>query len=164
MVHKPNILTKNKGFTLIEIIVVMVLLGILAGLITPNFISSLKRGRDSRRRQNLTNLKTVLRAYYNDNQSYPASDDGKIAVGDPAVAIEWGDAFTDGSIEYMEALPEETKDPQYYYELTAGSSGEHYTLEACLEIPGDDDADCTLLADCPADPCCPSGKCFVVSQ
>jgi len=74
-------MTNKRGFTLIELLVVISILGVLAGLIVNNLNDSRARARDARRKQNLNQMKTALRLYYNDYQVYPESDNcgsGKI--------------------------------------------------------------------------------------
>lgn len=64
---------KNKGFSLIELLVVISIIGVLTTVLVMNFVGSRERARDAQTIQNLNSLKNALRMYYNDNQSYPAS-------------------------------------------------------------------------------------------
>lgn len=64
--------TKN-GFTLIELLVVISIIGILTALLLANFVGIRERGRDAKIKNDMNALKTALRLYYNDNQTYPAS-------------------------------------------------------------------------------------------
>jgi prepilin-type N-terminal cleavage/methylation domain-containing protein len=66
--------SKTSGFTLIELLIVMSILSILMAMVGGNYISSLKRGRDVKRKAELGELKTALQLFYQDNQSYPAYD------------------------------------------------------------------------------------------
>ncbi len=61
----------KRGFTLIELLVVISIIGTLTGLIVNNLADSRARARDSRKKSELTQLKTALRLYYNDYQRYP---------------------------------------------------------------------------------------------
>lgn len=67
---------KQRGFTLIELLVVIFILGILATLLISNMQGARQRARDTAKKSELGNLKTALRLYYNDYQSYPAQDLG----------------------------------------------------------------------------------------
>src|SRR3989338_3495686 len=61
----------KKAFTLIELLIVIVLLGVLAALISGNFITSLKKGRDAKRKGDLEQITRALEMYYEDKKSYP---------------------------------------------------------------------------------------------
>ena len=64
---------KNKGFSLIELLVVISIIGILTTVLVMNFMGTRERARDAQKIQNLNSIKNALRMYYNDYQSYPAS-------------------------------------------------------------------------------------------
>lgn len=64
---------KNKlGFSLIELLVVISIIGVLTAVLMINFVGARERSRDAKKIQDLTNLKNSLRMYYNDNQAYPS--------------------------------------------------------------------------------------------
>lgn len=62
---------EHKGFTLIELILSMTLLAVLALMLIGNFSTTLKRGRDAQRKNDLSQLQKALELYYEDNKSYP---------------------------------------------------------------------------------------------
>lgn len=64
----------KSGFTLIELLLAMALLAVLAVLLIGNFNSTLKRGRDSQRKNDLSQLQKALELYYEDNKTYPTFD------------------------------------------------------------------------------------------
>lgn len=71
----------QKGFTLIELIIVFTLIGILVGLALPQFQSGTRRAREAVLKENLYVLRTLINQYYTDKMKYPASlqtlvDDG----------------------------------------------------------------------------------------
>lgn len=61
----------NKGFTLVELLVVISIIGILTTLLMINFVGTREKANDSKKVQDLNSIKNALRMYYNDNQSYP---------------------------------------------------------------------------------------------
>lgn len=144
------------GFTLIELLIVISIIGILAGLLFINFGGVRERGRDAARKNDLRQLKTALRLYYNDYQRYPFSSTGapsyairacnKSAGADPDdpdpanfSVCQWGATFTD-DVQYME-LPQDplnTGDYVYRYEMT--NDGESFNLCALLENTSDSQA------------------------
>ena len=66
------------GFTLLELLVVIAIIALMVGVALPNFVSSRARARDSKKIQEMQQLKTALRLYYNDYGQYPAAATGAI--------------------------------------------------------------------------------------
>src|SRR5690606_15156065 len=111
--------TNQKGFTIIELLVVIVIIGILVALTLPNLFSAQARGRDTDRKNELKNIQQKLETYFNDNGSYPA---------DRATMVT--------ALELTEDEGEDPRGNEYGYTSTDGDT---YTLTADLE--NDDDAD-----------------------
>ena len=63
----------RKGFTLVEIMIVIVIIGILAAIAVPNFISTRDTAHQEACRANLRQLKSAIQMYRIDNGSYPAA-------------------------------------------------------------------------------------------
>ena len=63
---------KKKGFTLIELMIVVAIIGILAAIAIPNFLRFQARSKQSEARQNLGAIYTAYAAYFSDNNAYPA--------------------------------------------------------------------------------------------
>ena len=59
------------GFTLIEMLVVLSIIGLLTAVLVANFMGARDRAEDSQKIQDLNAVKNALRLYYNDNQRYP---------------------------------------------------------------------------------------------
>ena len=129
------------GFTLIEIMVVVVILGILAALIVPKVMSRPDEARIAAARQDVATLAQALKLYKLDNLAYPTTDQGLQAlVNKPAAApipMNWK---TGG---YLERLPKDPWGHDYRY-LNPGLHGEIdiYSLGADGEPGGEgNDAD-----------------------
>ena len=63
----------QKGFTLIELIIVFTLIGILVGLALPQYQTGTRRAREAVLKENLYILRTLINQYYTDKMKYPAS-------------------------------------------------------------------------------------------
>lgn len=68
-------LKSQKGFTIVELLIVIVVIGILAALVLNTFAGVQKRARDTQRQTDLNSLATQLEVYYNDRGSYPTLAD-----------------------------------------------------------------------------------------
>ena len=71
---------RSKGFTLIELMVVIVILGILSAVIAPRIPQFVDKAREGRTKGNLATLRSTLNIYYSDNE-------GVYPVGSPADAL-----------------------------------------------------------------------------
>lgn len=123
----------DQGFTLMELLIVMVILSILVAIATGSYASSSRRGRDNRRKNDLRSVATALEAYFNDKGVYPTGSNG-VMIGCGALDTQpcsWGGEFRDKSNTlYMILIPMDPSASQTYYYV---SSGTNYKLYAKLE-------------------------------
>lgn len=104
-----TVIMKRKGFTLVELILVMALLAILAIMLIGNFNASLKKGRDAQRKNDLSQLQKALEIYYEDNKSYPSFT----SIFNKKLCPN--DICTVGGITYMVKTPSDPTTTKYKY-------------------------------------------------
>lgn len=71
---------KQKGFTLIEVMVVVVILGILAAVVVPNIMDKPSEARVNKAKQDVRALEEALNRYKLDNYDYPSTEQGLDAL------------------------------------------------------------------------------------
>ena len=74
------VILKSRGFTLIEIMVVIVILGILAGLIVPRIMGRPEEARQMKAKIQIESIETALKLYKLDNGFYPGTEQGLQAL------------------------------------------------------------------------------------
>lgn len=132
--------TSNKGFTLIEIMVVVVILGILGALIIPNIMGRTDDARITAAQNDLRSIASALELYRLDNYNYPSTDQGLEAlVSEPSGFPEPVNWNTDG---YLKKLPVDPWQSEYQY-ISPGSEAdfELYSLGADRKEGGDGSAE-----------------------
>lgn len=104
---------KTAGFTLIEVMVVVVILGILAAIIVPKIMSRPEQARIVKVKQDITAIQSALDLYKLDNGVYPTTDQGLQALvsrpSAPPVPRDWK---SDG---YLQDLPMDPWGLAYQY-------------------------------------------------
>ena len=65
----------KKGFTLVEVIIVLTLIGILVAIIVPIYRNSIIRAREAVLKENLFHIRDAISKYYQDKQKYPTALD-----------------------------------------------------------------------------------------
>ena len=118
--------SQQHGFTLIEIMVVVIIIGILAAIVAPNVIGRVDDAQITKANVEISNIENAMKFYRLDNFAYPTTEQGIDALvtkpNDPNVR-NWQ---TGG---YLERLPKDPWGNPYLY-LNPGNNGEIdiYTL------------------------------------
>lgn len=107
---------RQRGFTLLEMMVVVAIIAILAGILIPNFTRARAQAQTAACIGNMKTIATALELYYTDNQSYPAAT---------AAAIE--STFMEKALNgYLSILPRDPAAiPNTYYLLTTVSAADN---------------------------------------
>ena len=126
--------TLQQGFSLIEIMVVVVILGILAALVVPNIMNRPEQARIVKASQDVKSIQNALELYKLDNGFYPSTDQGLDAlVSKPTttpIPQNWN--------QYLQSLPKDPWGNAYHY-LNPGQHGEVdvYTNGSSGQTDGD---------------------------
>ncbi len=129
--------SRMRGFTLIEIMVVVVILGILAAVVVPTIMSRPEEARVVKAKQDIRALEGALSLYKLDNYTYPSTDQGLEAlVKKPSGTPEPKNYRPEG---YIKKLPTDPWQEPYQY-LNPGAHGDVdiYSLGPDQQ-PSDDD-------------------------
>ncbi len=112
-----------KGFTLIELMVVLVILGVLAGLIVPRIMGRPEEARRMKARIQIQSIETALKLYNLDNGYYPSTEQGLQALVDSPAAGQQPKAWRDGGYLEKGKIPQDPWGNDYIY-LSPGVNGD----------------------------------------
>ncbi len=122
-------MNKQQGFTLIEIIVVVVIIGILATFIAPKFLGRTDEARVVKAKQDIQALESALDLYKLDNYTYPTTEQGLDALINQPTSDPVPNNWKSGG--YIKKLQKDPWQRDYLY-LYPGEQGEYdiYSLGA----------------------------------
>jgi general secretion pathway protein G len=102
----------QRGFTLIEIMVVVIIIGLLVAIVAPNVIGNVDKANVTKAKADIRAMKSALELYYLDNSTYPTSEQGLEALvtrpNDPNLR-NWNPRG------YMERIPNDPWNNPYQY-------------------------------------------------
>lgn len=121
---------QQRGFSLIEIMVVIVIMGLLLSYVAPKVFQNVEKAQQQKVQADFSSIKTALANYRLDNFVYPTSEQGLEAlVTKPTIAPEPRGWRSEG---YLDKIPQDPWQREYLY-LSPGENGrpfEIYTLGA----------------------------------
>ncbi len=103
------------GFTLIELMVVVVIIGILAGLIVPRIIGSDDKAREAKARMQIESIETALKLYKLDNGAFPTTEQGLRALVEAPTAGNLPKSWRQGGYLEKGKVPKDPWNNDYIY-------------------------------------------------
>ena len=126
----------NRGFTLIELMVVIVILGILAGLIVPRIMGRPDEARQMKAKIQIESIETALKLYKLDNGSYPGTEQGLQALVEQPTSGNIPTKWREGGYLERGKLPKDPWGNDFVY-LSPGVHGEHDIISYGADgVPG----------------------------
>jgi general secretion pathway protein G len=116
---------KQDGFSLIEIMVVVVIMGILAALIVPNIMNRPDQARQVKAKQDILAIDNALELYRLDNGFYPSQEQGLDAL----VHKPENDPMPSNWRNYLKSLPKDPWSHPYHFE----NPGQHGEIDVFSE-------------------------------
>ena len=128
----------ERGFTLIELMVVIVILGILAGLIVPRIMGRPDEARRAKARIQLESIETALKLYRLDSGNYPTTEQGLKALVEPPTTGTLLKNWRQGGYFEKGKVPKDPWDRDFVY-ICPGAHGDYdlYSFGADGEQGGD---------------------------
>ncbi len=125
----------DAGYTILEVLVVITIIGLLIGLVAPAALRQLGGARASVAKQSIERLSTVLDLYNLDIGSYPSTEQGlKALVSKPEGVNNWNGPYLKG-----EGVPQDPWGHAYIYRNPSERAGKDYDL--CSNGPSGDGSD-----------------------
>ncbi len=127
-----KLLKRQRGFTLIELMIVVAIIGILAAIAIPNFLRFQLRSKTGEARTNLAGIRTAEESYFAEYGQYVAQSTGVPAGGGVNTKTTW---VSGTGFDTMGWAPEGSV--FYLYAATVNGTSTAYTAEAAADLDGD---------------------------
>lgn len=136
--YKKYKMNSQKGFTLIEMVMVVALIGILMGIVFQGARGMQQSGRDTRRIADLRRVQTHLELYFNRCGHYPNGNPcGTLGTVGTNNIISWSNlAVALGQVVDQREVPNDPLSPRIIYQYVSIDGGLSYALAATMERAG----------------------------
>ena len=121
MKHQAQITAGQRGFSLVEILVVLVIMGLLISVVAPTVLNRADEARVQKAYADFKSIETALKIYRLDNYVYPTTEQGLEALVEPSSLDPEPRNFKAGG--YLQQLPIDPWGRPYLY-LSPGENGE----------------------------------------
>ena len=114
----------NKGFTLLEIIVVVFILSLLAAIVAPKIMGRTDEARITKAKVQIKNFETALKLYKLDNAVYPSTEQGLSALVERPVTGQLPQNYREGGYLEQKKIPLDPWGNPYIY-ISPGVNGDY---------------------------------------
>lgn len=115
----------SRGFTLLELLVVVLIIGLLTGIVGPRFLAQINRSEATTARAQIDALSKAVAAYRIDMGRYPPNEQGLRALVDGANDPRWRGPYMSGDVR--SAIPPDPWGTPYQYR-SPGSHGREFDI------------------------------------
>jgi general secretion pathway protein G len=113
-------LMRQAAFTLVELMVVIVIIGILAGIVLPNYLGRIQPAQEARIKADFRSITDAIRSFKMDMNTYPQSLEELTTAASASASADSGTVTWRGP--YLENPPKDPWGREYIYELNEGST------------------------------------------
>jgi general secretion pathway protein G len=127
--RRRRAIRRKAGFTLVELMVVIVIIGLLATVVMINVLPSQDRAMTEKARADIATLEQAVEMYRLENLTFPREEDGLAALSSPPASLTQPERYREGG--YVRRLPDDPWGNPYQY-AAPGRSGPYdvYSLGA----------------------------------
>jgi general secretion pathway protein G len=133
---KQTMMMNSRGFSFIELMVVVIILGILAGMIVPRYMGRTDDAKQIKARVDIAAIETSLKLYHLDNGFYPTTEQGLAALIEKPTLEPIPSNWSENGYLDKRKLPKDPWGRDYLY-ISPGVNGDYDILSYGADgVPG----------------------------